>query len=87
MPILKIFVLANLEILSRIIFNPELTFKKHSEVFQGNFKVIPSEEISKLVNNLLLLFDKYIKNMENNELIIDYDYENENENVDLGEEV
>ncbi len=79
------FVLANLEILSRLIFNPALTFKKHNEVFQGNFKVIPSEEISKLVNNLLLLFDKYIKNMENNELIIDYD--NENENVDLGEEV
>ncbi len=81
------FVLANLEILSRIIFNPELTFKKHNEVFQGNFKVIPSEEISKLVNNVLLLFDKYIKNMENNELIIDYDNENENENVDLGEEL
>ena len=62
-----------------------LTFKKQNEVLHSNLKAIPSEEISKLVNNLLLLFDKYIKNMENNELIIDYD--NENENEDLGEEV
>lgn len=62
-----------------------LTFKKQNEVLHSNLKAIPSEEISKLVNNLLLLFVKYIKNMENNELIIDYD--NENENEDLGEEV
>lgn len=62
-----------------------LTFKKQNEVLHSNLKAIPSEEISKLVSNLLLLFDKYIKNMENNELIIDYD--NENENEDLGEEV
>lgn len=64
-----------------------LTFKKQNEVLHSNLKAIPSEEISKLVSNLLLLFDKYIKNMENNEVIIDYDNDNENENEDLGEEV
>lgn len=68
---LKMFILANLSILSRIIFNPELTYKKsNDDGHQGNSKVIHSEEISKLVNNVLLLFDKYIKNMENNELIM-----------------